>query len=1832
MNRSLPLSALTRQLAHGLAGTLRWPRWAVYVLATVLPLAALFFRLQWLETPGAPPLFILLFLPVIVSAYLGGLGPGLWTTVLTAGGTAYFLVWGTAVTAGSRNIRGLQWLSMVLAACLVSGLTEALHRARRRAEASEQFQLLTLASMGDAVIVTDVQGQVTFLNAEAERLTGWSYAEALAQPLAQVWCVTHATVAQPLNAVLERVLQDCVPASLPAEAELIARSGRRWPIEDTVAPLKDETGTVRGLVLTFRDATKKREAANVFRERLALQEQLASIVATAPGVIYSFRRKTDGTYSFPFASDKLEDLCGLRVADLAADGALMFTCIHLDDAARVRASIEESGRNLAPWHCEFRILKNVTVETWVQGAAVPSREADGSILWHGVLLDVTSRKEQEAALQEARQLGEAVLNSLSTSLAVVDFAGTILDVNAGWQQHRSSLTAAPAHWACLAKGENCLTPGAFAALNETAALHSANIAAGVQSVLTGEQEKFVYEYVCPAATGQRWYWLSVTPLRHCAGGAVLAHLEITEHKLAEDALRRSEAQLQLGVNVAGLALAQIDYATGQIHLRAQMAMLLGLSSAHLTLPLEAFYALIHLDDRAKVLQATERSLDPLGDGRAALEYRIVRSDGQMRWVTVHQQTVFAIDDQGQRQATHAHLAAQDVTERKLAEVALQLSEERLRAFHRIIANPYQNSGERIQQLLALGTQQFGLVNGVLAQVMQRQYRVRQVYSLDSSITRDFACDLGQTLCQETLSRNELLVIENVGDSSWCVHPACQTFGTEVYFGVPVRVDNHPYGTLCFTSRTPRLQPFSNGDQEFLRLMAQWIGAELTRQHSEDELRRSEEQQRLALEAGNMGTWCWYPETSEMEVDENCRQLMRVEHLPLIDSPTQIRQFVHPDDLSQISEEMVAAWHNRTTYASEFRWLQPEQPVRWLRAIGRGFYQSNGKFSGFNGVIFDVTERKRAEAALRESEERFRTLFEQAAVGNVVVNLTTRRVVDCNSTAAELLGYTRAELLASSFEETSAQASLLDLLRQAATPTAEQTVQLESTCLTRSGARKNVIAVISQLRLQGEDLSCIALLDITEKKQAEAALQKERERLANIATSSPSALYSFRLTAAGHYSYPYVSQAFSALYGLSLEAVMQDASLTTTLVHPADLSGLTRSILASARTLTNWHYVWRINHPQKGEVWIEGYSAPVREADGSTIWHGILNDVTERQRAEQDLRESEARFRQLADSAPVLIWMAGTDSACNYFNRGWLEFTGHTFEEEIGYGWAHGIHPEDVEACVTNYEAAFAARQLFEMEYRLRRADGEYRWLFDKGVPRWTPNGEFSGYIGSCVDITERKQAADAVNHSRAQLEAVFQAIQDGIVVSDMAGNFLLVNDAEARICGYASAEEMKANLDYFAKVFVLTYPDGQLLPVEEWPINKILHGQSIQDWELRGRRLDTGQEWFFSYSGEPVWNEQGEQILAVISTRDITARKQAEEKIQKQERWYRALIEHSSDSIAVINETGHIIYVSPAVQSIEGYAPEELIGMGMALNTNPEDLPYVQEVVRELCAAPGKTLPVLWRRRHKDGHWLWLEGVSTNLLDDPAVRGIVTNYRDVTSRKATEDQLLVSEEQLRQLATHLQTVREEERTNIAREIHDELGQMLTAVRMNLKWIEKEVPPTALTVKRRLGDTLDLVGQTIQTVRRISTSLHPTILDDFGLLAALEWQIKEFQKHSGIVCEFECAPLAIELDRNCALAVFRICQETLTNVARHAQASKVTISLTIEANYLSLCVRDNGRGISTEALTQTRSLGLVSMRERAQSFGGEFEFAGQPGRGTTVRVRIPLFGRPVGLRR
>ncbi|MGE5315566.1 MAG: histidine kinase [Acidobacteriota bacterium] len=264
------------------------------------------------------------------------------------------------------------------------------------------------------------------------------------------------------------------------------------------------------------------------------------------------------------------------------------------------------------------------------------------------------------------------------------------------------------------------------------------------------------------------------------------------------------------------------------------------------------------------------------------------------------------------------------------------------------------------------------------------------------------------------------------------------------------------------------------------------------------------------------------------------------------------------------------------------------------------------------------------------------------------------------------------------------------------------------------------------------------------------------------------------------------------------------------------------------------------------------------------------------------------------------------------------------------------------------------------------------------------------------------------------------------------------------------------------------------------------------------------------------------------------------------------------------------------------------------------------------------------------------EGVTHTILTtknihiDPLGEAfVVAVLTDITDRKKDEDALSLSRQQLRVLSAHTEAMVEKERTRIAREVHDELGQSLTALKMDCMWLERHFAESQQELKARTRMMSQLIDDTIKTVRRISTELRPEMLDDLGLAATIEWQLQEFEKRTGITWSLDLRPKELEVPDPMNTAVYRVFLETLTNIARHAQASAMSVELHADESEVRLRVQDNGVGITPEAVMRSSSLGLLGIRERVGFLGGSFEITGAPGKGTTVEIRIPIILSQLG---
>lgn len=395
----------------------------------------------------------------------------------------------------------------------------------------------------------------------------------------------------------------------------------------------------------------------------------------------------------------------------------------------------------------------------------------------------------------------------------------------------------------------------------------------------------------------------------------------------------------------------------------------------------------------------------------------------------------------------------------------------------------------------------------------------------------------------------------------------------------------------------------------------------------------------------------------------------------------------------------------------------------------------------------------------------------------------------------------------------------------------------------------------------------------------------------------------------------------------------------------------------------------------------------------------------------------------------------------------------------------------------------------------------------------------------------------------------------------------------------------------------------------------------------------------------------------ILTLEDSSAQAAAERAVRRSEETFQLLIHSVKDyAIIMLDPQGNVLSWNEGAERLKGYRTDEIIGKNYDIFFQPEDRDKGKANTQlQQAAKEGQSEDEGWLVR-KDGWTFWANTVITALRDDDGrIYGFAKITRDITDRKEREESIRVlnehlegriekrtaelvqlnealqsevrerknAEEQLRALAARQERVREDERTRLAREIHDALGQMCTALKMDIAWIAKRLPKE----QRKLGDkaqgALQLVGELIKSLRRLSTELRPSTLDALGLVASIEWQAQQFEAHTGIRCQLNLPDKDLDLDKERSTAIFRIFQETLTNVARHAGATLVQANLAMSDSRITLITHDNGAGFDLSGVERKGSLGLLGMRERAHLLGGELKVITAPSKGTTVSVDLPV---------
>ena len=809
-----------------------------------------------------------------------------------------------------------------------------------------------------------------------------------------------------------------------------------------------------------------------------------------------------------------------------------------------------------------------------------------------------------------------------------------------------------------------------------------------------------------------------------------------------------------------------------------------------------------------------------------------------------------------------------------------------------------------------------------------------------------------------------------------------------------------------------------------------------------------------------------------------------------------------------------------------------------------------------------------------------------------------------------------------------------------------------------------------------------------------------------------------------------NKAAERLYGYSRGEVI---GKPMHLVLPSDRSGeFAESMGKLKKDETVEHYETVRQRKDGGRIDISLTISPIKDLDGRIIGSSdIARDITERKHQQAVLHESEERFQLLADATQVMIWMSGADKLCTYFNKSWLDFTGRSVNSELGNGWAEGVHPDDRERCMEIYTQAFDRREQFRMEYRLRRHDGEHRWVLDIGAPRINADRSFAGYIGVAIDVTERNLAEEKLR----EYEQAVESSEDMIAVMDREYRYSLANRKFVRYRGMTKQEVV-------GHLVSEVLNEGVFENIVKEKLDECFRGNAVR-FEMKHKYPEIGErDMLISYF--PIQGPTGVDRAACI-LQDITERKRAEAALRESEERFRLAAQAGRMFAYEWDAATDQLMRSAESASILGFEPAEpLTGQQVLAKVHREDRERLLEVLGQL-SPERPDLRISYRMLRLDGSVIWVERNSRAHFDEHGkMLRIVGMVTDITERKLTEEALRRSEERFRLAAqagkmyayewdvatdmvtrsaeasailgfaadvmgvTHDQLLavlhpddravfsaacfertpedpvvhseyrmvrpdgsvvwlekngraffdqqgrllrvvgmvadisdrkqaeaalasvggrlieaQEQERSRIARELHDDISQRLALLTVELERLQQELPDSPEEIVRHMGKLRTQTAEIAGDIQSLSHELHSTRLEHLGLVPAMRGFCKEFSEQKKVKIDFKIDDLPGSLTPEISLCLFRVMQEALHNSAKHSGVEHFDVGLWTTWDEIHLTVRDSGAGFDSEAAKEGRGLGLISMQERLKLLKGTLSIESQPKRGTTIHARVPF---------
>jgi two-component system sensor histidine kinase UhpB len=852
------------------------------------------------------------------------------------------------------------------------------------------------------------------------------------------------------------------------------------------------------------------------------------------------------------------------------------------------------------------------------------------------------------------------------------------------------------------------------------------------------------------------------------------------------------------------------------------------------------------------------------------------------------------------------------------------------------------------------------------------------------------------------------------------------------------------------------------------------------------------------------------------------------------------------------------------------------------------------------------EEKSAELAV--SQANYQQLFENSHDAVFLID-SHGRILDANSTAINRYGYTLSELKTKTVVDLASP----ELIQQAPgylDQALKQRMSFEWKHLKKDGSVIDVEIGTAPIQIEEDTLILSSVRDITERKRDQNTILQEREKAEMYLNLAPAISVSLDLEGKVTMVNDQGCRVLEAKREDILGKVWMDHFLPE--AERESISQIFKQIVAGE--VEPVEYVENEILTAKGNtrsIW--WHNSTLTDPEGKVI--GAIasgEDITERRRIIEALRTVEDRYQAVVETQTEFVTRLTPDGILTFANQAYCRHHNKTYDEVVGNSiW--NFMPADEQQKVRDKFANLTPETPVLIDEHLQCApDGSpiwHRWT-DQGL--FDENGQLLGIQSVGFNITENKIAQDYLQQSEERFRRALENIPDVVVLYDTDLRIQYINEATIQITGKSPIE-------------FIGFRDDEIWPQEIYgpylpALEKSLQTRTVQIVETDLGMADGLRS--LRITCVPLLDADGNvrEILGI--THDFTKQKNSEQRLRESEFRYRQLLDSSPIGVVVhVDET--VVFSNPAGAALFGAeTPDKLIGKPISELIHPSHLQAARDRIRGLLAGDLGLYPIEDIYLRLDGSAVTVEvrAVPLTYEGKPAIQVMVS---DITKRKKIELDLNTSRKQLRDLANYLQQALESERKYIAREIHDDFGQSLTGLKIDLFSLAKAVGDDQPEINFMVDGMINAVDASIDHMRNLSSQLRPGLLDDLGLVPALEWLVTEFTARSGLDHTLTLPEFAPDLPPDLVTDLYRICQESLTNVVRHSKASKVDVGLTFTEVDVVLHIRDNGRGIIDAEATKKGSLGLLGMSERVLNWGGEIIISGMQPVGTEVLVKIPL---------